>query len=214
MKLSLSEIRRNYGAMALEEAHMPANPIDQCRLWLDAAIQAEVPDPTAMLLSTVDQAGQPDARIVLLKDLQSEGFVFYSDYASHKGEQLAQDPRAALTFYWPVLSRQLRIRGKVSQVPAEMSDTYFASRPYLSQLSACASQQSEVIASRAELETRIEQLKKRHPEGTLSRPPNWGGYLIAPESIEFWQGRDNRLHDRILYTLQHADAWQRVRLSP
>lgn len=211
--VNLSAIRREYGATALDEKHMAASPLDQCRIWLEAAIQTEKQDPTAMVLSTIDESGAPDARVVLLKDLQTDGFVFYTDYRSAKGKQLEINPAAALLFYWPVLSRQIRIKGKVNQLSREASDAYFASRPYLSQLSAYASHQSLAILNRESLEEQVEQLRHEHPEGTLKCPDHWGGYLLTPEAIEFWQGRDNRLHDRILYMLKKG-VWHRCRLAP
>jgi pyridoxamine 5'-phosphate oxidase len=184
-----------------------------CDQWLSEAIDAEQTDPTAMVLSTLDSQGRPDARVVLLKAIRAEGFVFYTHLHSAKGQQLAHSPACALTLYWPVLARQLRVRGIASLLPATDADAYFADRPYESQLSACASPQSQPIANRQVLEEAIAKLRAEHPEGTLKRPETWGGYGVSPQSIEFWQGRDNRVHDRLLFTKQ-GEHWAEAWLAP
>ncbi len=181
--------------------------------WLAQAIETEQTDPTAMVLSTVDDKGQPDARVVLLKGLEPDGFIFYTDYKSAKGRQLAASDRCALTFYWPLLVRQLRIQGQAIPLESSVSADYFASRPYLSQLSAIASPQSQVIANRQVLEDKVAKLQQSSVEGQVFCPRDWGGYRVLPHAIEFWQGRDNRLHDRILYTKEDND-WSCCRLAP
>lgn len=211
--LDLGALRREYGAGVLDEKDMASSPIEQTERWLKAAIETESHDPTAMVLSTVDETQHPDGRVVLLKAITEAGFVFYTHYDSAKGKQLKHHPYAALTAYWPVLSRQLRIKGKISQLSEADSDAYFASRPYLSQVGACAMPQSQVIPDRETLEQAVDQYVKAHPEAPLKRPAHWGGYVLKPECVEFWQGRDNRLHDRVLYLLEDR-AWKRCRLSP
>lgn len=212
-KLELADIRREYGALSLDEHSMHACPIEQSKHWLAQALSAELDDPTAMVLSTVSLDSKPDGRVVLLKEINPVGYVFFTHYESIKGQQIHSNPFVALTFYWPRLVRQIRIRGSASLLSPQESDLYFASRPYLSQLSAHVSKQSHPIANRAVLEVAIAQLKQQHGEGQVSRPADWGGYLVVPDEIEFWQGRDNRLHDRILYT-RSKDQWEKTRLAP
>jgi pyridoxamine 5'-phosphate oxidase len=210
---NLAAVRRQYGALGLDEKDLHVSPIVQAQAWLKQAVDVETADPTAMVLSTVDEQARPDARVVLLKEIQEKGFVFFTHYDSLKGKQIKQNPWVALTFYWPGLVRQLRIRGSIALLSPNESDVYFASRPYLSQLSASVSLQSQPIPDRACLESAVEQLKSQYPEGKVPRPPDWGGYLVTPHEVEFWQGRDNRLHDRILYRLQDGQ-WQKMRLAP
>ncbi|MCX7115183.1 MAG: pyridoxamine 5'-phosphate oxidase [Gammaproteobacteria bacterium] len=211
--MDMRSLRRQYGALSLDEASLPATPLLQCEHWLAQAIETEQTDPTAMVLSTIDEQGQPDARVVLLKGLEPDGFIFYTHYQSAKGRQLAAGDRCALTFYWPVLVRQLRIQGRAIPLESSVSAAYFVSRPYLSQLSAMASPQSQVIANRQMLEDKVLQLQQSTVEGQVHCPSDWGGYRVVPHAIEFWQGRDNRLHDRILYTKQGKD-WSHCRLAP
>lgn len=204
-------IRREYGSQDLNEAAMHENPIEQFNVWFAEAKQAEPHDPTAMVLSTVDAAGMPDSRVVLLKGLDGRGFVFYTHYSSVKGIQLAHSPHAALNFYWPHLARQVRVRGWIEKTSSDQSDEYFLSRPILSQCAAMAATQSREIPDRASLERAFHDLLTL--EISPARPRDWGGYRLEPRTIEFWQGRDNRLHDRIVYRRIEQD-WQIVRLAP
>ncbi|MCC5791181.1 MAG: pyridoxamine 5'-phosphate oxidase [Legionellaceae bacterium] len=209
----LAGIRREYGEVGVDVSSVNANPVVQFQLWFEEALKVERADPTAMVLSTVDTQGYPDSRVVLLKGIHEEAFLFYTNYQSRKGQQMAQTPYAALNFYWPEMARQIRLRGPVTKVDAAQSDAYFAQRPVLSQISAIASPQSQSIASRAELEQRFESLAAEHAQGGIARPPYWGGYQIVPEEFEFWQGRDSRLHDRVHYLKSHA-GWVCRRLAP
>ena len=193
---NFQSVRREYGQATLEDTWLTTDPMQLCQAWLAEALASEQTDATAMVLSTVDAQGMPDARVVLLKEIHAEGFVFYSHYDSAKGEQLAAHPPCALTFYWPLLARQLRIRGVAKRLPVSDSDAYFAARPYESQLSASISPQSQVILNRQVLEQAMAQLQKNTPPGAVTRPEQWGGYVVVPRLIECWQGRNNRLHDR------------------
>jgi pyridoxamine 5'-phosphate oxidase len=211
---NIAAIRKNYSMQALTEASVAANPIDQFKNWLEEAVQSEAEEPTALVLSTVNEAGKPSARVVLLKQVAAEGFTFYTNYDSRKGQELAQNPHAAITFFWPALERQVRIEGTVVQVAAQVSDDYFHSRPKGSQIGAWASPQSQQIKDRAVLEEADAHYQEKFADADqIPRPPHWGGYTLQPERIEFWQGRPNRLHDRIVYELQH-NAWRLKRLAP
>ncbi|WP_276495883.1 pyridoxamine 5'-phosphate oxidase [Pontibacter litorisediminis] len=211
---NIADIRVNYMKHALTEASVAAAPIDQFKTWLQEAIEAQVEEPTALVLSTVDAAGKPSARVVLLKGVDEQGFSFYTNYASRKGQELAQNPHASLTFFWPALERQVRIEGKVEKVQPEESEKYFHSRPKGSQIGAWASPQSQVIASREVLEQREKELSEQYADAELlPRPEHWGGYRLVPDYLEFWQGRPSRLHDRIVYELE-GERWQIKRLAP
>jgi len=191
----------------------PADPILLFRQWYDEALRAGVRHPEEMTLATATADGRPSARIVLLRGLDDRGFVFYSNRSSRKGQELADNPRAALVFHWPAAQRQVRVEGAVAPVTERESDRYFADRPRGSQIGAHASRQSEVIPDRAFLEKRVAQFEARFAGGAVPRPPHWGGYRVDPEVIEFWQERDHRLHDRIRYR-REAGRWLRERLAP
>lgn len=210
----ISDLRREYASRVLGEANTDPDPIVQFRVWFDEALKAELIDVNAMTLATATPAGEPAARIVLLKELDADGFVFYTQYDSAKGRDLALNPRAALLFYWAPLERQVRITGHVARVPRAMSEAYFATRPVESQWAAWTARQSSEVATRDALEQQYAQVKQRFAGQHVPCPPDWGGYRVSPERIEFWQGRPGRLHDRLLYTRQHDGTWTRVRLAP
>lgn len=211
--ITLAELRNDYARGSLDEKHVEADPIRQFQLWFQQALDAKVPEPNAMTLATVDEQGQPSARIVLVKGADERGFVFFTNYESRKGQDLAINPRASLLFYWIELERQVRIEGTVEKTSAEESDAYFASRPVGSRIGAWASEQSREIASRTMLEEREKAFAERFGANP-PRPPQWGGYRLVPARVEFWQGRPSRLHDRILYTRQADASWRISRLSP
>lgn len=212
----IQDLRREYVGAPLDETSAADDPIEQFRRWFDDALAAGIDDPNAMTLATAGTDGMPSARIVLLKGFGAAGFVFYTHYTSRKGRELAADPHAALVFYWSSLHRQVRLRGTVEKVDEAASDAYFARRPLGARLGAVASPQSEVITGRGELEDRLHRATVEHADGAVPRPPTWGGYRLVPLEIEFWQGRENRLHDRLRYRrpAEGADAWVRERLAP
>ena len=211
--MDISSIRKDYQLKSLSEEDVAKNPFDQFAKWWDEAIKSEIDEVNAMTLATVDQRNRPSARIVLLKDYNSSGFVFYTNYESNKGTQIENNPYASLVFFWKELERQVRIEGKCERVASSESDAYFKSRPVGSQIGAAASPQSSIISDRSILTDKVEELEKQFPNGNIPRPSNWGGYRIIPETIEFWQGRSSRLHDRIKY-LKQGDIWRIVRLAP
>lgn len=210
-----ADIRRNYSAGALERADLNASPLVQFQKWFDEAIAQERSggDVNAMVLATADKTGKPSARTVLLKGVDDRGFSFFTNYDSRKGRELAENPHAALTFYWPNLERQVCVAGTVSKLSAVESEAYFKSRPRGSQLAAMASNQSDPLPDRSTLEKIWNELAAKYPN-EIPRPPNWGGYVLKPERIEFWQGRQNRMHDRFCYIRQSNDSWKLERLSP
>ena len=208
----LAALRNEYSLKTLDETQVDRDPLKQFGVWMVEAIHASVPEPTAMSLSTVGRDGRPAGRIVLLKGVDARGFVFYTNYESRKGSDLASHPFAALTFLWKELERQVRIEGAVEKVTDAESDEYFNTRPLASRVGAWASPQSSPIESREWLENRWSALAVEHGT-TPARPPNWGGYRVKPEYLEFWQGRRSRLHDRIAYT-RLANAWDIARLAP
>ncbi len=210
--MDLHNIREDYSKQALSEKECDALPIPQFEKWLNEAIRSEVNEPTAVNVATVDADGRPSSRMVLLKEVNPQGFVFFTNYHSRKGRALEANPYAALTFFWPELERQVRIEGRVQKLDEAASDEYFESRPYTSRIGAWASEQSEVIENQAVLVKRAAVVGLKHPLH-VPRPPHWGGYLVIPDCIEFWQGRPSRLHDRIRYRL-HEGNWIKERLSP
>lgn len=206
------DLRQEYMRASLDEQDVTRDPISQFERWFGEAVKVQTPQVNAMTLATVSASGRPTARIVLLKDVDQRGFVFYTNYDSRKGRELAASPAASLLFHWIGLEREVRIDGSVEQVSTRESDEYFASRPLGSRHAAIASPQSEVVAGRAALEARFVEAQQRYGDNP-PRPPYWGGYRVIPDAIEFWQGRANRLHDRVLYT-RAADGWQIARLAP
>lgn len=207
--MKLHHHRKTYTKAELTEDTILSNPIDQFRVWYQEALDSEILEANVMTLATATKEGKPSARIVLLKEFNPNGFVFYTNYSSRKGEEIEQNPQVELLFFWDVLERQVRIEGRIEKLPKEISEEYFYSRPMESQMGAVVSEQSKVIASRFVLEEKLQALKKEE----IKMPDNWGGYLVVPFRIEFWQGRPSRLHDRIVYT-QIQDAWKIERLSP
>ena len=198
----------------LLESDVHPDPMEQFRAWYEIALKCDCAEPTAMTLATATPDGKPSARVVLLKDYDQRGFVFFTNYESRKGVELARNPRAALLFFWDSLRRQVRIEGRVEVVSGPESDKYFASRSYESQLSALASPQSQVVPSRQVLLARCKQLKTEYGPGAVPRPPHWGGYRVVPETIEFWQGGQGRLHDRLCYVRSGDNCWRLERLAP
>lgn len=213
MHHDIASLRKEYMREELTESTVAENPLDQFRAWFEEALHADLPEPTAMTLATADADGVPSARTVLLKGYGEYGFVWYTNYSSRKGQSLEQNPRAALLFFWPELERQIRVAGGVSKLSHQESELYFHSRPRESQLGAWASHQSSVVASRSELEESYAAVQRRFADGVIPLPPTWGGYRLVPESIEFWQGRPSRMHDRIRYRSQ-GGIWIIERLAP
>jgi len=209
----ISALRRDYIAEGLNRSQMKEVPLQQFEQWMQAALQAHPDDATSMTLATADAEGWPGARIVLLKRYDERGFCWFTDFRSEKGQHLAQNPRAELLFYWRGLERQVRIRGRVEQLPYADGETYFHQRPRGSQLSAAVSDQTQPVDHRATLEQRVEQLDAAHAGDVIPCPETWGGYCLIPEQFEFWQGRENRLHDRFRYTLINGQ-WRLERLQP
>lgn len=214
MKINISSIRREYTRGGLKERDVPDNPLVLFEKWLEEAVSAEVNEPTAMLVATVSPEGKPAARTVLLKELHEGQFVFYTNYESRKGSHLAANPSVALSFVWHELERQVHIEGTALRLSAEQSDAYFRTRPYKSRIGARVSPQSRSIASRAEIVKRFVRESALFVAREVERPAHWGGYAVSPVRMEFWQGRESRLHDRILYTLQDDGIWKRERLAP
>ena len=212
--MEIANIRKEYIWGGLSESDMDADPIRQFAAWFQQALAANLPDPNAMTLATATPDGQPSARIVLLKAFDATGFTFFTNYEGRKARELTANARAALLFFWPELQRQVRIEGIVERVSEAESDDYFRSRPLGSRLGAWASAQSEVIASRDVLEDRVREAAQRFPDGEVPRPPFWGGFRVRPLSIEFWQSRPDRLHDRLRYQRVPPEGWRIERLSP
>jgi pyridoxamine 5'-phosphate oxidase len=235
--MAIADLRREYNLTGLRRRDLEADPIDQFKRWFEQALGArasgrirkffiklykklllasgaELLDLTAMTLATADKQGRPSARIVLLKGVDQRGFIFFTNYESRKGQELADNPQAALVLYWPEQERQVCIAGKISRLPPAESDAYFRTRPHGSRLAAWASTQSATVKDREALEEKWKQLEARYAEGEIPRPPFWGGYLLTPMRMEFWQGRPNRLHDRFRYSRQPDQTWLIDRLSP
>jgi len=211
---SIADLRKDYMLRTLLETDVAADPVEQFSKWWDDALKSGIDEVNAMTLATADSNAMPSARIVLLKEFSDEGFVFFTNYNSHKGQELAENPRACLVFFWKELERQVRISGEVKKVSSTISDEYFASRPEGSRVGAWASPQSSVIGSREVVEENSAEYRKQFNDGNIPRPPHWGGYIVIPAVIEFWQGRPNRLHDRIQYSLQENLSWKIERLAP
>lgn len=211
--MDLHVIRQDYAKESLELNDCAELPLTQLKTWLEAALHAKVNEPTAMNVAAVDANGRPNARIVLLKELSDDGLVFFTNYDSRKGQALQAHPFAAVTFFWPELERQVRVEGKVVKLDEAASDEYFASRPYASRIGAWASEQSQVIPNKTHLMKRATAIGLKHPLN-VPRPPHWGGFVVIPDCVEFWQGRPSRLHDRVQYRLQDDGAWEKVRLAP
>lgn len=210
---NLADIRIHYQKDALDWDKLAANPLENLQHWINDAIAAQCYEPTAMILATTDSEHQPHARVVLLKGLDS-GLVFYTHYTGPKGVELADNPKAALTFFWPEMERQVRVEGIVEKVSSEQSDRYFSSRPRDSQLGACASAQGQVVADRFELEAHFARVAADFAGKPVQRPAHWGGYRLLAHRFEFWQGRPNRLHDRLVFKHQADDTWSTERLAP
>lgn len=211
---NIADIRKDYMKQSLQESDVDINPFVQFNKWWNEALRSELEEVNAMTLATASASGVPSARIVLLKGVKDEGFVFFTNYTSSKGKELEENPRASLVFFWAPLERQICIEGLVEKVSAEESDEYFHSRPVESRIGAWVSSQSTVIAGREVIEANLAKYSEQFAGTTVPRPPHWGGYIVRPLSIEFWQGRPSRLHDRILYTLQEGGTWKIERLAP
>ncbi len=210
---SYQNIREEYLHATLDEDSVLINPFEQFGKWMNETLEAELPHPTSMMIATAGSDGQPSCRIVLLKNVTASGFVFFTNYESHKGRQMAENPKGAITFFWMGMERQIRIEGEVEKTSKEISDEYFNLRPIESRLSAVISPQSKIVKNRQLLETAKQKLQKEFPEGNIPRPENWGGYILKPHYFEFWQGRESRLHDRIIYKKTKSD-WDIHRLAP
>ena len=214
MDKNIADLRQDYTLQGLSETDVNSNPFTQFKEWFDQALNAEILEPNAMMVATTTTQGKPSARMVLLKDFDERGFVFYTNYNSQKAQELAENPQAALVFWWAELQRQVRICGWVEKVSDEESDKYFYSRPFSSRLGAWASNQSEVIENREVLEQQLEELQQKYYNKDVPRPPHWGGIRVIPAEIEFWQGRSSRLHDRLVYRKTEGGSWKIERLSP
>ena len=214
MDKKIAAIRKDYSHRILTEDEVSPNPIQQFEKWWQEAIEAKIEEVNAMVLATASTDGVPSARVVLLKDYSEEGFVFFTNYNSIKGKQLSENPKASLVFFWKELERQVRITGLVERISAKQSDEYYEIRPEASRISAWASSQSQVIESREWLDEQFNKIGRQMEGSNIQRPPYWGGYIVNPIIVEFWQGRPNRLHDRIQYTMEEDGKWIMERLAP
>ncbi|NLR59979.1 pyridoxamine 5'-phosphate oxidase [Chitinophaga polysaccharea] len=210
----IADLRKDYKLASLDESEVASYPLSQFDKWWKDAIHSEIDEPNAMTLATSTPDGHPSARIVLLKSFDEEGFLFFTNYESRKGQELAANPHVTLLFFWRELERQVRVEGTVSKAPMAVSNEYYNSRPLGSRIGAIASPQSKVIPDRSFLEEQVDQVASKYTQEDPQRPDYWGGYLVKPQVIEFWQGRSNRLHDRILYTLTAEGSWKIERLAP
>ena len=210
----VARLRQEYTRTGLDEFNAAPDPIEQFRGWFDDALAADLHEPNAMTLATATPEGRPSARTVLIKGFDERGFVFYTNYGGRKARELEANPQCALVFYWGELERQVRVEGRAGRVSEEESDAYFTSRPRGSQLGAWASEQSRPVEDRGTLERRLRELEREYEGREVPRPPFWGGYRVEPETVEFWQGRENRLHDRLLYCRLGDGGWRRSRLQP
>jgi pyridoxamine 5'-phosphate oxidase len=211
--MSIADLRRSYTLAGLRRIELDSDPIRQFRKWFQQTLDAQLLEPTAMTLATVDPVDRPSARVVLLKGVEERGFIFFTNYGSRKGRELAENPNASLVFHWAELERQVRACGTAGRISREESESYFKSRPRGHQLGAWVSTQSEVITDRAVLEQRLKEFEQKFPHA-VPVPPFWGGYVLSPTEVEFWQGRPNRLHDRFRYTKQTEGTWRIERLAP
>ncbi|MFK7905193.1 MAG: pyridoxamine 5'-phosphate oxidase [Chitinophagales bacterium] len=214
-QILVSKLRQNYRFNTLSEKEAKTNPFEQFNTWFEEALDSEIREPNAMTIATVSSDGHPSARIVLLKGYSEEGFIFYTNYESRKGKELAKNPYIAILFFWDILERQIRIEGKIERLSTEVSDNYFNKRPKSSRIGALASPQSQVIADRNIIEENMQELSKKYEDTEfIPRPGHWGGYIVVPSMIEFWQGRQSRLHDRLQYSLLEDGSWKMERLAP
>lgn len=213
LRLYINTLRHDFSKQTLDESQVDKSPFLQFEKWFKEAVDAHVNEPNAMTVATASKSGKPAARILLLRNFNENGFVFYTNYSSRKGEEIDENPNCALLFFWPELERQVRIEGKLIKQSSAESDLYFNSRPRTSKLGAWTSPQSKVVKNRKELDELYEQTSQRFPSEDVPRPPHWGGFVLQPDSIEFWQGRPSRMHDRILYTLVNGN-WRIERLAP
>jgi pyridoxamine 5'-phosphate oxidase len=210
----LNSIRRDFMQHELNESSVEKTPLKQFSKWMEEAINAQILDPNAMVIATVDEGGKPSVRTVYIRDFNEEGIIFYTNFNSRKGKELSVNKNCSVLFLWEEVERQIRIEGTVEKVSDKISDEYFSARPRESQISAWASQQSEKIKSREELENKLAEYIEKFKDENVPRPPHWGGYLIKPNYFEFWQGRPNRLHDRVVYEKSNSNAWEIYRLNP
>lgn len=212
--ISIESIRKVYQLQSLLEKDVEANPIKQFKIWWQQVTESKIEEPNAMALSTCNTSGKPSSRIVLLKGIKEEGFIFFTNYKSHKGKEIEYNPIVSLLFFWKELERQVRIEGKIEKISDQESDAYFLKRPPESRIGAWSSPQSEVIKSREVLEKNVSDYTRKFESQNIPRPPYWGGYIVNPALVEFWQGRPGRLHDRLQYTMDEKGSWKIDRLAP